>query len=142
MTQGYITQVGLNLLTVLRCTPFAVRLSLHLSVLKITNDLVIKERKKENEFYCSRIKILAIDLSFIFNTYLCNNFDNHIYLECIRVSYQMLTAVVAQTAVFWFSKPYVMFVMTFRRNVLSPSAGYGINFRLTLKRLAEETGRL
>jgi len=100
------------------------------------------ERKNENGFYCSRIKILAVDLSFLFNTYLCNNFDNHIWLECIRVGYQAFTAVVAQTAVFWVSKQCVMFVMTFQRNVLSPSAGYGINFRLTLKCLAGETGRL
>jgi len=100
------------------------------------------ERKNENGSYCSRIKIIAVDFSFIFNTYLCNNFDNRIYLECIRVSYQAFTAVVAQTAVFWVSKPCMMFVMTFRRNVLPPSAGYGINFRLTLKCLAGEIGRL
>jgi hypothetical protein len=86
--------------------------------------------------------MLAVDLSFIFNAYLCNKFDNHIYPECIRVCYQEFTAVVAQTAVFWVSKPCMMFIMTFRRNVLPPSAGYGIDFRLTLKCLAGETSRL
>ena len=100
------------------------------------------ERKNENGSYCSRIKNLALDLSFVFNTHLCNSIDNHVYLEYIRVSYQAFTAVVAQTAVFWVSKPRMMFVMTFRRNVLLPSAGYGINFSLTLKCLTGETGRL